>query len=296
MITNLFHTFYTPKTLPKAAILIVHGMQEHSGRYEEFANYLVENGFAVLTYDQLGHGKTAKMEEDLGYFQKNNPVERLVNDAQKMVDLLREKHPDIPQIILGHSMGSFITRLVLRKNSGQFAAAIIVGTGGKMKKASFLRVFLWLTNRLNPGGRSKFLNDAFTRMNNYKFRNEADSDGTNWISLDRENRQRFNNDPLMDFLFTNNGFYAVVSLIDLATKRSGAKSIRKDLPVLFVSGEDDPIGDFGKGVRNTAEQMKADGFSDVTVKLYPEMRHEILNEVVKEEVRQDIVEWVNRRV
>lgn len=290
---SIFHTFYTPKTPPKASILIVHGMQEHSGRYAEFATFLTDNGFAVLTYDHLGHGKTAKTEEDRGYFQQHKPVERLVKDAKTMADLLREKYPDIPQLILGHSMGSFITRLLLQKHSAQFDAAIIVGTGGKIKGISLLKTFLWVKNLFNPHGRSRFVNNMFTKMNNHKFRNEPDDDGTNWLSLNRKNRMNFKKDPLMDFLFTNNGFFTVLSLIKKATGRSWAKTIRKDLPLLFVSGEDDPIGDFGKDVRKTVANLKEDGFQNVSLKLYPKMRHEILNDDVKEEVYREMLKWMN---
>ena len=133
-------------------------------------------------------------------------------------------------------------------------------------------------------------------MNNKRFQNEEGSDSTSWLSVNKVNRQAFSADPLNGIPFTNNGFYTLISLNKQATKRDWTKNISKEFSFLFLSGEDDPIGDFGKGVRKTVAQMKAAGFSNVDSKLYPGMRHEILNETIKEEVFSDIYDWIFKRL
>lgn len=137
-----FHTFYIPENQNiKATILVLHGMQEHSGRYDEFAKFLSNSGYAVLTYDHLGHGKTAKNKESLGYFQKENPKQKVIDDAENMAKLLESRFPNIPHFVLGHSMGSFITRCLLQQAGEKFSGAIIVGTGGGMKGLSIGKFF-----------------------------------------------------------------------------------------------------------------------------------------------------------
>ncbi len=116
---------------PKATLLILHGMQEHSGRYKDFAENLANNGFAVLLYDHLGHGKTAENREELGYFQKENPKQQLIDDAATMAAFLENNYPNISHFLLGHSMGSFIARCLLQNQEADFKGAVIVGTGGK---------------------------------------------------------------------------------------------------------------------------------------------------------------------
>lgn len=121
-------------------------------------------------------------------------------------------------------------------------------------------------------------------------------DGTNWLSLNMKNRQTFFEDPLNGVPFTNNGFYTLLSLVSQGAGRNWTEKIPKKLPFLFVSGEDDPIGDFGKGVLHSAEELKKNGFKDVSVKLYPKMRHEILNEDIKKDVFLEITNWINSKI
>ncbi|MFV0531240.1 MAG: alpha/beta fold hydrolase [Flavobacteriales bacterium] len=279
----------------RATLLVLHGMEEHSGRYEEFSKHLANQGFAVLTYDHLGHGKTAKNKKDLGFFSKNNSVERVVDDARTMANYLEKMYPDVPHFILGHSMGSFITRCLLQEESNRFDGAVIVGTGGKLKGVKPGKIYFSILNIFTPKKRSRFINNTFNKINNRRFKDDdKDSIGMNWLSVNKSNRKAFLNDSLCGVPFTNNGFYTLISLNIRATKRDWAKNIRKKLPFLFISGSDDPIGNFGKGVEKTAELLKKDGFKDVSMKLYPKMRHEILNEDIKEHVYKDIVQWLTK--
>ncbi|MNJ86070.1 Phospholipase YtpA [compost metagenome] len=243
----IFHTLFRETEKPvKATLLILHGMQEHSGRYTEFARFLAENGYAVLTYDHPGHGKTAVSKSDHGYFHASDPAQRVVDDAEQMAKILEQHYPDVPHFVLGHSMGSFITRCLLQQASHRFEGAIIVGTGGKQSIAPVARFIFSITNLLAPKKRSKKLNQFFGGMNNKRFKNDPDTSETSWLSVNKANRLAFVNDELCGIPFTNNGFYTLLTLNIQATKNNWADKIRKDFPFLFVSGAEDPIGDLAK--------------------------------------------------
>lgn len=293
---NLYYTLYSPPEIFKkrATILILHGMQEHSGRYREIAEYLSQVGYVVLCYDHLGHGKTATSAVEMGYFQRTKPLEQLVKDALEMELFLEREYPDLPRILLGHSMGSFIGRCLLQEESKRFNAAVIVGTGQKTAGAGLFKLLLSVLNMIAPKSKSKVINSVFSGMNNVKFKKEAENDGTNWLSLSKTNRKAFQADELNGVPFSNNGFHTLLSLNIRATERNWAKNISRTFPMFFVSGGDDPIGDFGKAIENTVEEMEQDGFKSVDMKLYPEMRHEILNEDIRETVYGDIVEWLKK--
>ncbi|MGG1923771.1 alpha/beta fold hydrolase [Chryseobacterium sp.] len=290
--TQLFYTLFYPYAASvKATLLIVHGMQEHSGRYAEIAEYFAAHGIAVLTYDHLGHGKSVKEKKDIGFFQLEKPDERLIADAEMMADHLAEQYPDVPHFILGHSMGSFITRCLLQKASSKFSGAIITGTGGPLPGIDVLRAYLSLATAIAPRHRT-FLNSVFTSVNNKHFKKDKDFGDTSWLSINPENRKAFEQDELCGIPFTHNAFYTLFTVYKKATARNWAAPISKSFPFLFVSGQNDPIGDFGKGVMHTVDNLKTDGFENVDVKMYPEMRHEILNESIREQVLKEIHNWI----
>ncbi|MBL1220143.1 lysophospholipase [Chryseobacterium sp. L7] len=290
--TKLFHTLFIPSEAPvKATLLIIHGMQEHSGRYAEIAGYFADRGFAVLTYDHLGHGKSVKDKKDIGFFQLDQPDEKLISDAETMADYLHQQYPDIPHFVLGHSMGSFVTRCLLQRASSQFTGAVIVGTGGPLAGISLIKGYLSLANKIAPK-HPTYLNTLFNKVNNKHFKQDKDFDDTSWLSINPANRKAFTKDELCGIPFSNNAFYALFSIYKKATARHWADSISKSFPLLFISGQNDPIGDFGKGVMKTADNLKQDGFKNIDTKIYPEMRHEILNEEIREEVFNDISNWI----
>ncbi|KFF25509.1 alpha/beta fold hydrolase [Chryseobacterium vrystaatense] len=294
--TKLFHTLFTPETIAvKATLLIIHGMQEHSGRYAEIAGYFADLGFAVLTYDHLGHGKSVKDKKDIGFFQLDQPDEKLVSDADVMSDYLIEQYPDVPHFVLGHSMGSFVMRCLLQRASGKLNGAIITGTGGPLPGVNLIKGYLSLANTIAPHYPT-YLNTLFTKVNNKHFKNDNDFSDTSWLSLNPANRKAFTQDELCGIPFTNNAFYTLFSIYKKATARNWAAPIPKSFPLLFVSGQNDPIGDFGKGVTKTVENLKLDGFKDVEVKIYPEMRHEILNEEIRENILHQIDNWLSKHL
>lgn len=288
--SQLYCTLFSPETT-KATLLIVHGMQEHSGRYAEIAEYFANHGIAVLTYDHLGHGKSVKEKKDIGFFQLEQPDERLISDAEMMADYLATQYPDVPHFILGHSMGSFITRCLLQRASKKFAGAIITGTGGPLPGIDVLKGYLALANIIAPRHRT-FLNSVFTKVNNKHFKEDKNFGDTSWLSVNPKNRKAFEQDVLCGIPFTHNAFYTLFTVYKRATSRNWATSISRSFPFLFVSGQNDPIGDFSKGVMLTINNLKSDGFQNVDAKIYPEMRHEILNEEIREQVLSEIYDWM----
>lgn len=292
----LFYNLIYPDNLEiKASILILHGMEEHSGRYIDFAKYLTAQGFAVLAYDHLGHGKSVKQKDDLGFFQLQKPANKVVDDAEAMADFVEQLYPNIPHFVLGHSMAAFIVRCLLQQANNRFDGAIIVGTGGRLIGIKLLRGYFFLMNKMNPRHRPAF-KKLFSKVNNWKFKNEENNDGTNWLSVNVTNRNAFVKDELCGFGFTNNGYFTLFSVYAKATARNWAKNIPNTFPILYVSGEDDPIGNFGKGVKQTFNDMKKDGFKDISMKLYPGFRHEILNEDIRVEVFEHILEWIKLHI
>ncbi|SFJ35973.1 Lysophospholipase, alpha-beta hydrolase superfamily [Chryseobacterium indologenes] len=288
--SRLFFTLFSPETV-KATLLIVHGMQEHSGRYSEIAEYFANHGIAVVTYDHLGHGRSVRRKKEIGFFQLSKPDKRLVADAEMMADYLAGKYPDVPHFILGHSMGSFITRCLLQTASKKFTGAIITGTGGPLRGISLLQGYLSLANFIAPHHRT-FLNSVFTKVNNKRFKKDKDFGETSWLSINTLNRRAFEQDDLCGIPFTNNAFYTLFTIYKRATARNWASSVPPSFPFLFVSGENDPIGNFSEGVTQTVDHLKSDGFQNVDVKIYPDMRHEILNEEIREEVLKEIYNWI----
>ncbi len=289
----LFYTLIYPDNREiRATILVLHGMQEHSGRYSFFAEFLANHGIAVLTYDHIGHGKSVKEKDNLGFFQLKSPDKKVVNDARSMAEYINSLYPAVPHFILGHSMGSFIVRCLLQQAGNSFDGAIIVGTGGRLIGGKLIRGYFSLLNKFYPHYRTAF-NKIFNKVNNRKFSKDKNDVGLNWLSVNLANRKAYIEDELCGFDFTNNGFYTLFSLYAKATGKGWMKDIPKTLPFLFISGENDIIGNFGKGVKQTYKELKKANFQNINIKLYPGFRHEVLNEDIKDEVYKDILKWIN---
>ena len=292
----LHHTFFEPRDNDKeikATLLIVHGMSEHSGRYAGFAQFLADNGIAVATYDQLGHGQTVKTDADLGFFGSEHPVQSLLKDVIVMADSLKARHPHVPHFVMGHSMGSFIVRNVLKHHAQDFAGAILMGTAD----ANPLTKVLLPINKVLAKAAPKKPNTVFSKiMNkalNSQLNNRISDSQFAWISENPANIAAYEADPLTGFDFTNNGFMTLFTLMATGLHKGWATTIAKDFPMLFVSGKSDPIGEMGSGIRNIVSRLKKQNFNNVAVKLYPNMRHEPLHEQANQVVYHDILEWIN---
>jgi len=291
---SLHNTLYAPKNTAKATLLIVHGMTEHSGRYEKFAQYLAEQDIAVLTYDQLGHGRSINNADELGYFSKSYPVQTLLKDVIIMADTLKRQYPDVPHFIMGHSMGSFIVRNVLQVHSSEFAGAIIMGSSDYNPLIKAALPIAKVLNQLKPKRPNPFFATIMSKMFNAQLKDKTSDSDFAWLSLNQAAVAEYENDPLCGFDFTNNGFWTLFSLMDTGLTKNWAETIDPNFPMLFISGENDPVGNMGKGIRKLTKRMKKQGFNHLSQQIYPLMRHEPLHEEDNQQVYQDLYDWINQ--
>ncbi len=292
----LHHTFFEPTdsaTEITATLLVVHGMSEHSGRYSEFAQFLADKGIAVATYDQLGHGKTVKSASEFGFFGNEHPVQSLLKDVILMADKLKARHPDVPHFVLGHSMGSFIVRTVMKHHAHNFAGAILMGSADVNPLAHAILPINKLLAKVAPKKPNTLFANTMNKVLNSKLDNRISSSPFAWLSENQANIEAYEADPLAGFEFTNNGYLTLFTLMQSGLNKDWASTINRDFAMLFISGKNDPIGDMGKGVEKVVNRLKQQKFIYIDIKLYPHMRHEPLQELEKQTVYQDILVWIN---
>ena len=286
---------YVPEGKIIAVLQIAHGMVEFIDRYENFAAFLASKGILVVGNDHIGHGGSVKSEEDWGYFGENgNRI--LLDDMHELTRLTKEKYPNLPYFLLGHSMGSFYARQYLGEFGNELDGAIIMGTGLEPLFVVKGGMFLCKLIALFKGWRyrSNFVNQVAFGSYGKKFeplRTRAD-----WLSKDEALVVWYINEPRCSFLFTLNAYYSMFEGIARLHDKKLLEKVPKDLPIFFVSGEDDPVGSFGKEVVYSVETLKEVGVKNIDLKLYPNDRHEILNETDKETVYADLYEWLMKHI
>lgn len=291
----LHHDFFEPSnkdTIIKATLLIVHGMAEHSGRYADFAQFLADQGIAVATYDQLGHGQTVKTAADLGFFGEEHPVQSLLKDVIVMADELKARHSNVPHFVMGHSMGSFLVRNVLKHHAHNFTGAILMGTADANPLTKVLLPVNKLLAKVIPRQPNTVLATVMNKVLNLQLKDRTSTSPFAWLSKNTDNIEAFEADPLCGFAFTNNGFMTLFALMQAGLNKRWSTTIAKNFPMLFISGEDDPIGNMGKGIRKIVTRLNKQNFSTVDIQLYPDMCHEPLHEKDSQLVYQDILEWL----
>lgn len=273
-----------------AVFQILHGMAEHIVRYEPFASYLCSRGFAVFANDHIGHGKSTVDTESLGYFGEEDGWKAFACDAKQLTELARKEYPGVPVILFGHSMGSFVARYYTELYGSEINGAIYCGTSGE-NPAAGLAVGLsnFVAKRKGSHYRSEFIN----RLAFGAYNKKCGSPRTafDWLTKETEAVDRYVQDPFCGFLFTAVGYRDLFQILRHVSAPGWYRKIPGHLPILLTSGEMDPVGDYGKGVRQVFRDLKKTGHADVTLKLYPEDRHEILNEADREVVYADIASW-----
>lgn len=279
---------------PEYIVQIIHGMAEHVERYAGFAEFLTSKGCVVVAEDHLGHGKTAENGVH-GYFCKQDPATVVVRDVHRLKKLTQERFPGVPYYIIGHSMGSFILRNYLFRYGKGIDGAVIMGTG---QQPLYLPVGLKCTAALVSlfGGAAKpseFINKA--SFGAYLKRIPNPRTAYDWLTKDEKVVDEYIADPECGFTFTGNGFRTLAELILRLNRKSNLSKMPVTLRVLIASGSEDPVGDYGEGPRKVCEQFKAEGMQRVELKIYEGDRHEILNELDKEQVYEDIYQWITRQ-
>ncbi|MDR0909537.1 MAG: lysophospholipase [Spirochaetaceae bacterium] len=278
---------------PRGLLVIAHGMAEYIDRYDAFARFMAENGFAVYGEDHLGHGKTCpqgtKDEYRLrGHFGKKDGRYNLVEDMRKLCMIAREDYPGIPLILMGHSMGSFIARLFTMRYSKELDGAIFMGTAGTNPAAG---PGTFLVNCIGSFKGETYYSPFIEKLLGSASNLPGAKTPFDWLNRIDAEVQNYINDKDCGFPFTISGYRELLKMMQEINAKGWAEGIRNELPILVISGEGDPIGAMGKGIREVCDALKAGGQTDVAIKLYPEARHEILLEQNKDEVFADIFDW-----
>jgi len=290
------HWFNEQKREVKAIIQIAHGMAEHSERYNEFAKELLKAGFAVYANDHRGHGQTAKSVNEQGFFAEKNGWHLVAEDMFLLTNIIKKENPNIPIFLLGHSMGSLLTRTYITKYQNSINGIILSGTSGEkgllVKSGKFVSKLLTIIfGKKTP---TLFLNNmSFGKFNNKFKPNRTNFD---WLSTNKENVDKYIADPFCGEIFTAQFFNDLSSGIDFINQKQNISKIQKDLPILMISGEDDPVGNFSIGVKKVYEEYKALEIKDIELKIYKNFRHEILNETNRIQVYSDVIEWINKKI
>ena len=288
---------WEPEGEPKAIYQITHGMVEHILRYSEFAKDLVSHGFFVIGHDHLGHGDSVNDDSELGYISDSDPAKVLVEDIRNVFVYARELYPDIPHFIMGHSMGSYLLRKYLIKYSDDADGAIIMGTG--MEPSSKLFASKTIVSTIAKFKGWHYVSEFVIKNSHGKYYRGFDTTGTDnknsWLSKNEKSVERYRRDPKCGFPFTLNGYRALIDAIIDACDVEKMKKVRNDLPMLFVSGGNDPVGNLSAGVIRAVSSYKEAGCEDIILKLYSNDRHEVLNEPDREKVVADIIGWAEKK-
>lgn len=286
---------WTPEGEPKAVFQIVHGIAEYIERYDEFANYLTDRGFLVVAEDHMGHGQSINGGGIQGYF--HGGWFAAVEDSYQLLADTRRAFPHIPYILFGHSMGSFMARTILcRHPDSGITAAVICGTGWQPAPmlAAAERITDAVCERIGETTPSEKLQNLV--FGSYNRKVEHPRTAFDWLTRDRAIVDAYVAHPMCGFTASAGLLRELMRGISFIQKPENLGAMRKDLPVFFVSGGDDPVGNYGKGVLQSAEAFRKAGMTDVTVRIYPLCRHELLNEINRRDVYADITQWLERYI
>lgn len=287
---------WLPASEPIAVVQLVHGMVDYIERYDEFAKFLAEKGYVVVGHDHIGHGHSVTGLEELGVMTGDHPSQFMVDDIYTHYTMTKKDYPFIKYFILGHSMGSYMLRTFLSVKAAYIEGidgAVIMGTGHE--KASFCNAGLMVIKLLSifkgKNYRSTLVRDM-TYSEPYKGYDLYGKDyGNSWLSKNIERVEKYYHDPYCTFLFTLNAYKALGEATKYACSKECVRKMRESMPLLVVSGDADPVGGRGVGTKAAADAFKENGIKDVTLKLYRGDRHEILHELDRQQVFEDIYQW-----
>ncbi len=294
-IGNIRAGLWTPPGEPVAVVQILHGIAEHIERYEPFARYLNQFGILVVAADHMGHGKSIGSTGVQGYF--HGGWFSAVEDAYRLLNVTKEQHPNIPYVLFGHSMGSFMARTILARHPDSgIAGAVICGTG--WQNGAVLQAGLLMCNRICKKQGERNPSPALQKLmfGSYNKKVEHVRTENDWLTRDNRVVDAYNADPLCGFTATSGLYRDMLTGIRFIQQEESLKAMEKSLPVLFVAGGEDPVGGYGEGVLKTVKKFEDAGMLDVSSKLYPLCRHEILNELNKAEVFDDIYSWIRQKI
>lgn len=297
--SNGINTVRGVKILPadgscKAVLQISHGMVEHYDRYMNFMEFMAENGFAVYMHDHIGHKHSVENDEQLGFFASRDGHVHILNDLVTTAKMAKAEYPGAKFFLLGHSMGSFYARVFAAQYGELLDGALISGTGGPNKAAA--RGRMAITAMIKIKGEMHRSKDIVKMMfGKYLDKIENPKTPSDWITRDDELVALYRKDKYCQFTFTLAGFRDLMDVLMLSNSKETFENTPDELPLYIFSGSMDPVGDYGMGIMQVVDGYKAAGCSDVTLKLYDGGRHEMLNELNKEEVYADLISWLNEK-
>lgn len=277
----------------KGIVQISHGMAEYSNRYARFALELCKAGYAVFVSDHIGHGSSVTDRDMLGFFGEAEGEEHFVEDLKSLTDIIKSEYPDLPFFMFGHGMGSLIARKYTAKYGYLLDGVIYSGTSGENPA---LGIGIQLANALiKQNGsmhRSEVLDVIAFGAYNRKTEKRTEND---WASRDEAEVDKFNADELCGYTYTASGMKALFTLLKQVSSKRWYNTVPLSMPIYLISGTMDPVGDYSKGVNEVYKNLKKTGHKNVSIKLYEGARHEILNEINRDEVYADIIDWLNEK-
>lgn len=293
--TQIHAVRWLPEVEVKAILQVAHGVTEHILRYEELAEYLTKEGIAVIGNDHLGHGTSIAEDSEPMYFGPEGSWNWVVEDIKTCMELTRKEYPNTSYYLLGFSLGSFVTRTYLIKYPETLNGAIIVGTG----QTPLLQIAMakYLANKeAKKEGEDKstpIIRKLTFETYNKRFKpNRTDYD---WLCASNDSLDKYIVDPLRGRAMSSGLFREMLNGMDFTSRQENVDKMRKDIPILFLSGEEDPVGKQGKGVKRAYKSFKKSGIKDVSIKIYPGLRHDILHEDCRKEIFAEIYKWIEKK-
>ncbi|SFS53481.1 alpha/beta hydrolase [Marininema halotolerans] len=291
---NIFVHKWLPEGEVKGTVQIAHGMAEHAARYQPFAEALTQAGYRVFANDHRGHGQTASTQERLGHFADEDGWMRTITDMYELTKEIKREFPDEPIVLFGHSMGSFLARRYVQLYGEEVQGLILSGTGTDQGFLSFLGLTLAKLQRRVKGKRAR--SKLLDRLSFGKFNQSFQPIRTSfdWLSRDEKEVDKYIEDPMCGQIATTQFFCDMIAGVKELDRVEQLRKIPNHLPIYLFSGEKDPVGAEGKGVKKVAHLLRLAGNMQVNVKIYEEGRHEMLNEMNKAEVYQDVIAWLDQ--
>lgn len=280
---------------PRGVVQICHGMCEHMLRYADFAAFLTRQGFAVCGNDHIGHGASQPDPDLRGCLPAHTGEDVLLEDAHKLRGIMQERFPDAPYFLFGHSMGSFIARVYLRRHGRGLAGLIVCGTA--FMPPAFARAASLFARAIARVRGPRFRSTLVDSLGAGAYAKQVEGARTpfDWLSTDPDVVDAYRADPRCGFMFSAAGYAVLTRLLADACDADSSRKAPHDVPVLVIAGDKDPVGSFGDGPRKCAAQMKKEGMLHVDEIMYEGMRHEILNEPDRMRVYGDALDWIEAR-
>jgi alpha-beta hydrolase superfamily lysophospholipase len=291
--TPLYIYRWAPDSPARGIVHIAHGLGEHAARYARTAEALVNRGYLVYANDHRGHGRTAPTRDELGFFAITNGWNRVVSDLKLLMEMEAHQNPRIPAVLLGHSMGSFMAQQFFHQYGGMLAGGVLSGSSGPPDSRVYgLRVLALLERlRLGRRGRSRFLHWLSLRVANRQF--QPVRTNFDWLSSDPAEVDLFNTDPLCGFVGTTQLWIDLLDGVVTIARRENRERTPGNLPLLIFAGTRDPVSNNCRGLERLIADYRRAGLTSIQHRFYPEGRHEMLNEVRRQEVLGDLLAWLD---